>query len=40
MKHHWDKKKGASVKLPHHKGLVLAYPMENEMPFVHHTIEW
>jgi hypothetical protein len=21
-------------------GFVLAYPMENEMPFVNHTLEW
>ncbi len=30
---------GASAKLPHCMNLMLAYPMENEMPFVHHTIE-
>jgi hypothetical protein len=31
--------RGANVKLPHYTGLVLTYPMENEMPLVHHTIE-
>jgi len=29
-----------SVKLPHCIGPALVYPMENEMPFVHHVIEW
>jgi hypothetical protein len=29
-----------SAKLPHHSGLALAYPMENEMPLVRHVIEW
>jgi hypothetical protein len=27
--------KGANVKQPHHKGLMLTYPVENEMPLVH-----
>jgi hypothetical protein len=31
---------GTSAKLPHCIDHVLAYPMESEMPFVHHTIEW
>jgi hypothetical protein len=31
--------KKTSVKLPHHKGLVLTYLMENEMSFVHHVME-
>jgi hypothetical protein len=31
--------RGASAKLPHHKGLTLTYPMENETPLVHHVIE-
>jgi hypothetical protein len=31
---------GVSAKLPHYINLVLTYPMENEMPFVHHTIKW
>jgi hypothetical protein len=31
--------RGTNAKLSHHKGLVLAYLMENEMPFLHHTIE-
>jgi hypothetical protein len=30
----------ASAKLPHHKGLAFTYLMENEMPFVHHVVEW
>jgi hypothetical protein len=29
-----------SAKLPHCIGPALAYLMENEMPFVHHAIEW
>jgi hypothetical protein len=32
--------KETSAKLPHCMGHALTYPMENEMPFVHHTIEW
>jgi hypothetical protein len=32
--------RGASAKLPHHKGHVPTYPMENKMPFVHHIIKW
>ncbi len=31
--------RGANAKLPHHKGLVLTYPMKDEMPLVHHVIE-
>jgi hypothetical protein len=31
--------RGASAKLPHHKGLVLTYPVENEMPFIHHVVK-
>jgi hypothetical protein len=31
--------KGASAKLPHHKGLVPTYPIENKTPFIHHAIE-
>jgi hypothetical protein len=31
--------KGTSVKLPHHMGHLLAYPMKNETPLIHHTIE-
>jgi len=30
--------RGASAKLPHHRGLVLAHPMENKMPFVYHVV--
>jgi len=26
----------ANAKQPHHKGLVPVYPMENQMPFLHH----
>jgi hypothetical protein len=29
--------KEENAKQPHHKGLMLAYLMENEMPFVHHA---
>jgi hypothetical protein len=29
-----------SAKLPHHKGLALAYTMENETPLVRHVIKW
>jgi len=31
--------RGADAELPHHKGLVPTYPMENKMSFVHHIIE-
>jgi hypothetical protein len=31
--------RGTSAKLPHHKGLVLTYPMENETPFIHHVVK-
>jgi hypothetical protein len=31
--------RGSSAKLPHHRGLTLIYPMENEMPLVCHIIE-
>jgi hypothetical protein len=30
----------ASAKLPHHRRHVLTYPMENEMPLVHHVVGW
>jgi len=30
---------GASVKLTHCTGPMLVYPMENEMPFVHHVVK-
>jgi len=29
-----------NAKRLHHRGLVLAYLMENKTIFVHHTIEW
>ncbi len=29
-----------NAKLPYHRGLLLAYPMENEMPLVHHVVKW
>jgi hypothetical protein len=29
-----------NAKLPHCMGFALAYPMENEMPHVHHAVEW
>jgi len=29
----------ANAKLAHHKGLVLGYPMENEISFAHHGIK-
>jgi hypothetical protein len=32
--------KGINVRLPHHKGITVAYPMENKMPLVLHVIEW
>jgi hypothetical protein len=32
--------RGTSTKLLHYKGHVLIYPMENEMPFIHHIVEW
>jgi hypothetical protein len=28
----------ANAKLPHHRGYMLAYLVENEMPFLHHAI--
>jgi hypothetical protein len=28
-----------NAKLPHHRGIVLGHPMENEMPFTHHAIK-
>jgi hypothetical protein len=28
-----------NAKLPHCTGFMLTYPMENKMPFIHHTIE-
>jgi hypothetical protein len=31
---------GTNAKLPHCTCRALAYPMENEMPFVHHAVEW
>jgi hypothetical protein len=30
---------GASAKLPHYTGLMLAYPMEKKMSFIHHVVE-
>jgi hypothetical protein len=32
--------KRINVKLSHCIGLMLIYPMENKMPFVHHVVEW
>jgi hypothetical protein len=32
--------KGTNAKLPHCTGHVLAYLMENEIPFVHHVVKW
>jgi len=29
----------ANAKLAHHRGLVLRYPMENEMSLAHHAIK-
>jgi hypothetical protein len=29
----------ANAKLAHHRGLVLSYPMENEMSLAHHAIK-
>ncbi len=29
--------KGTSAKLPHHRGHVPTYPMENEMSLIHHA---
>jgi len=29
---------GTNVKVSHHRGHVLTYPMKNEMPFIHHII--
>jgi hypothetical protein len=31
--------KGTNAKLPLHRGLALAYPMENKTPFIHHIIK-
>jgi hypothetical protein len=31
--------KRANAKLPHHKGLVLAYLVENKILFVHHVVK-
>jgi hypothetical protein len=31
--------KRISAKLSHHKGLMPIYPMENEMPFLHHVVK-
>jgi len=31
--------RGVSAKLPHHRGIVLAYPMENKVPFVCHKVK-
>jgi hypothetical protein len=32
--------RGISAKLPHCMGFALTYPMEKEMPFVHHVVKW
>jgi hypothetical protein len=29
--------RGVNAKLPHHKGFMLIYPVENEMSFLHHA---
>jgi hypothetical protein len=31
--------KETNVNLPHHKGHVLTYPLENKMSFVHYIIK-
>jgi hypothetical protein len=31
--------RGTNAKLPHHRGLALTYPMENEMSLIHHIVE-
>jgi hypothetical protein len=31
--------KGTNAKLPHHRGLLLVYQMENETPLVRHAVE-
>jgi hypothetical protein len=31
--------RGTNAKLPHHKGHVPTYPMENEMSLIHHVIK-
>jgi hypothetical protein len=31
--------RGANVKLPHHRGITLIYPKENEMPLIHHIVK-
>jgi hypothetical protein len=28
-----------NAKMPHRKGLALVYPLENEMPLVHHIVK-
>jgi hypothetical protein len=30
----------ANAILPHSTSLALIYPMENEMPLIHHVVEW
>jgi hypothetical protein len=30
---------GTNAKLPHHRGLMPTYQMENEIPFVHHVVK-
>ncbi len=30
----------ANANSPHCTGLISVYPMENEMPFVHHVVKW
>ncbi len=32
--------RGTNAKLSYHKNRVLTYPMENEMPLVHHIVKW
>jgi hypothetical protein len=32
--------RGMSAKLSYYIGLTLVYEMENEMPLVHHVVEW
>jgi hypothetical protein len=31
--------KRVNAKLPHHRGLMSGYPMENEMSLAHHVIK-
>ncbi len=26
--------------MPHHRGFMLTYPMENKTPFIRHIVEW